>query len=113
MSLTDKTLTCKECGASFAFTAEEQTFYSSRGFTNEPGRCPECRAARKARMGNSTGGYSSGGGGSYSRQPREMHPAVCASCGEETQVPFVPRGDRPVYCSRCYEKVRSYEGGRR
>lgn len=104
MELTDKTLTCRECGASFVFTASEQSFYASKGFTNEPGRCPECRAARRGRTGSSGNSYSSG----YSRQPREMHSAVCASCGQETQVPFVPRGDRPVYCSSCYEKVRSY-----
>ncbi|MBI4565797.1 MAG: zinc-binding protein, partial [Planctomycetes bacterium] len=36
----------------------------------------------------------------------EMHPAVCAQCGKQTQVPFKPRGDRPVYCSDCF-------GGRR
>ena len=79
---TDKTLTCRDCGASFIFTAGEQEFFASRGFTNEPSRCPECRAARKASGGDSrsggqsntrdnssysdssygSGGYSSGGG---------------------------------------------------
>jgi CxxC-x17-CxxC domain-containing protein len=36
-----------------------------------------------------------------------MFPAVCAQCGQETQVPFEPRGDRPVYCSACFESQRS------
>jgi CxxC-x17-CxxC domain-containing protein len=36
-----------------------------------------------------------------------MFPAVCAECGKDTQVPFEPRGDKPVYCSDCYRKVRS------
>jgi CxxC-x17-CxxC domain-containing protein len=31
-----------------------------------------------------------------------MHPAVCASCGQDTQVPFEPREGRPVYCSDCF-----------
>jgi CxxC-x17-CxxC domain-containing protein len=31
-----------------------------------------------------------------------MFPAVCAQCGKDTQVPFQPRGDKPVYCSDCY-----------
>jgi hypothetical protein len=44
----DKTLTCKDCGAEFIFSASEQEFYAEKGFTNEPGRCPSCRAARKA-----------------------------------------------------------------
>jgi CxxC-x17-CxxC domain-containing protein len=35
-----------------------------------------------------------------------MHPAVCATCGKDTQVPFEPRNGRPVYCSDCYATVR-------
>ncbi|MDR3592001.1 MAG: zinc-ribbon domain containing protein [Negativicutes bacterium] len=89
----DKTLTCRECGADFVFTASEQDFFAEKGFTNEPGRCPECRAARK----------QSGGFG-RNRAPREMHPAVCAACGKDTQVPFRPSGDRPVYCSDCFSQ---------
>lgn len=117
---TDKNLTCRDCGQTFVFTAGEQEFYQSRGFTNEPGRCPNCRAARKSERGDgggytsggySSGGYSGGGGGGYDRPRREMHPATCAQCGAETQVPFVPRGDRPVYCSNCYDQVRGSGGG--
>jgi CxxC-x17-CxxC domain-containing protein len=100
----DKTLTCRDCGASFLFTESEQQFYASKGFTNEPSRCPDCRASRKASGGG--GGYSGGGGG-YSSGPREMHTATCASCGNEAKVPFVPRGDRPVYCSDCFSQQRS------
>jgi CxxC-x17-CxxC domain-containing protein len=36
--------------------------------------------------------------------PREMHKATCADCGKETEVPFKPSGDRPVYCQECYQK---------
>nr|WP_216594326.1 CxxC-x17-CxxC domain-containing protein [Methanomethylovorans hollandica] len=35
-----------------------------------------------------------------------MHKATCADCGQETEVPFVPSGDRPVYCRECYQKHR-------
>ena len=39
----DKTLTCKECGNEFVFTAGEQEFYAEKGFQNEPQRCKkEC-----------------------------------------------------------------------
>jgi len=100
MSYADKTLTCADCGTGFTFSASEQEFFASKGFTNEPGRCPDCRAARKQQRGGN--GYSSGG---Y-RQQREMYPAVCASCGKNTQVPFEPRNGRPVYCSDCYSKTR-------
>jgi len=88
----DKTLNCRECGVDFVFSASEQAFYAEKGFANEPGRCPECRAARKQNA-NSRGG---------SRPVREMHAATCAACGVETQVPFRPSGDRPVYCSDCF-----------
>jgi CxxC-x17-CxxC domain-containing protein len=94
----DKVLNCKECDKDFEFTVSEQEFFAQKGFTNEPGRCPECRAARKAKNGNQGGG----GGGGFSRGPREMFPAVCATCGKETTVPFRPSGDKPVYCRECY-----------
>ncbi len=98
MSFTDKTLQCSDCGASFSFTATEQEFFASRGYTNEPKRCPSCRQARKSQRN----GF---GSGSYQRR-RELFPAVCAECGKETEVPFEPREGRPVYCSDCYSKVR-------
>jgi len=98
MSFEDKTLQCADCGASFTFTAEEQEFFKSKGYTNDPKRCPTCREARKAdRYGSSDYGY---------RPQRQMFPAVCAECGKDTEVPFQPREGRPVYCRECYAKVR-------
>ena len=110
INMQDKTLTCRDCNQEFVFTATEQEFFAEKGFTNEPGRCPECRAARKANRGDAgrtSGGYSSGGG--YGAR-REMFPAVCAQCGKDAQVPFQPRTDRPVYCSDCYSTQRSNTG---
>jgi CxxC-x17-CxxC domain-containing protein len=136
MSYQDKTLTCVDCGAPFAFTANEQAFYADRGFTNEPKRCPTCRQSRKSQRNSygSDGATSSYGGGSYSAGSygggggasatagggggggrsgggfggqREMHTVTCDGCGGEAKVPFVPRGDRPVYCSDCYGKQRA------
>ena len=101
MAFEDKSLVCADCGAEFSFTASEQEFYSSKGFTNEPRRCPSCRAARKQDR------YGYGGGGGRDRAPRQMHPVVCAQCGKETEVPFEPRQGRPVYCNECYSKMRA------
>lgn len=53
--MADKTLICKDCGGEFVFTEGEQQFYAEKGFTNEPTRCKECRAAKKARFGGSQG----------------------------------------------------------
>ncbi len=97
MGYTDKSIQCSDCGASFTFSAEEQEFFATKGYTNEPKRCLPCRQARKTeRYGGGYGGYR-----------RQMFPAVCADCGKETEVPFEPREGRPVYCSSCYTKVRT------
>ena len=106
MGFEDKSLQCSDCGTTFTFTTGEQEFFQSKGYTNEPKRCPSCRQARKSERTGS-GSYSSGGYGSGSYgSPRQMFPATCASCGKQTEVPFEPRSGRPVYCSDCYRKVK-------
>lgn len=103
--MSDRTLTCRDCGQAFTFTDGEQTFYQERGYT-EPQRCSSCRAARKAQRADDGGSYGGGGGG-YSAGPREMHPAVCTSCGKQTEVPFRPTAGKPVYCRECFAEQRS------
>ena len=93
MAYEDKTLACVDCGNQFTFSAEDQEFHASRGY-QDPKRCPSCRQTRRSERG----GESSYG--------RTMYDAVCANCGVETQVPFLPRQDRPVYCSDCFAKVK-------
>src|SRR5919202_6107171 len=87
VSFTDKTLTCRDCGSQFTFTAGEQEFYAQKGFDNEPSRCPNCRRARKMQRNEASGGehgygsssgYSSGssyssGGGGYGRSERVQY----------------------------------------
>jgi NAD-dependent SIR2 family protein deacetylase len=53
MSLQDKSLQCSDCGTTFTFSAGEQEFFQSKGFTNEPKRCPSCRRANKAKHSGS------------------------------------------------------------
>jgi ribosomal protein S27AE len=60
MSFTDKSILCPDCGATFTFTAGEQEFYASKGFTNDPKRCPRCRQAKKQQRNGSWNSYSSG-----------------------------------------------------
>ena len=95
VDFSDRTLVCRDCGKPFTWTAGEQTFYAEKGLVNEPARCPECRAARKARLGL--------------EPPRMMHTIVCAECGQETTVPFVPRNGRPVLCSSCFARAKVAE----
>lgn len=104
MQFQDKTLTCRDCGNSFVWTASEQDFYAQKGFTNEPVRCPACRAAKKANMG---------GGGHFGGGSRQMYTATCSNCGKQCQVPFQPRiGEdgkpvKPIYCNDCFRSMKN------
>ena len=118
---TDETLNCVDCNSQFIFSSGEQQFFASKGFQNKPNRCPECRSARKAQRGatgggsSSAGGYSSSGGagGGYGASTggagaarggaREMFQTTCSQCGQTAEVPFQPRGDKPVYCRDCFQ----------
>jgi CxxC-x17-CxxC domain-containing protein len=121
----DQTITCRDCGQEFVFTAGEQAFYAEKDYT-PPQRCSSCRAARKNQRGGGGGGYASGGsdsyssggyssggsrGGGYSSGPREMHAATCSNCGKETEVPFVPTSGKPVYCRECFQDRRNSSSG--
>ncbi len=120
---TDRVMSCLDCGQEFAFTAGEQEFYSQRGFTEPPKRCPSCRAIRKAQRNSSTmsagtmsyssgyertdGGYNGGSSYGAERRPRQTFEAPCADCGKMAQLPFQPTGARPVYCSDCFQSRRA------
>lgn len=86
----DQQMTCADCGAEFTFAASEQAFYADKGFS-APKRCPDCRQKKKDER----------------RANRQFTKVTCASCGTETEVPFVPRNDRPVLCRDCFMKERS------
>lgn len=90
MAQADQTLKCRDCGQDFVWTASEQQFYQEKGFTNPPSRCPSCRKMKKNQQFGE----------------RKMYTITCASCGKQDQVPFEPRGDKPVYCRECFGKQR-------
>ena len=114
---------CTSCGSQFVVPAAEAKFRIDRGLET-PAQCPACRGASRASRnidllalyeradslspqdGRSTNARSGGDG--RSRGPRrggvtqQRYSTVCAACGSDTTVPFVPRGDRPVYCRDCF-----------
>ena len=92
----DITLTCRDCGNEFIFSAGEQEFYAEKGLQNKPQRCKACRDARKAAAADGTA-------------RREFFTAQCARCGGEARLPFQPTSDRPVYCSSCFAAIRAGE----
>jgi CxxC-x17-CxxC domain-containing protein len=104
MSYQDKSIQCSDCGATFTFSADEQEQFASRGYTNEPKRCPTCRLARKSQQNGAGRSYDNSS--SYNSN-RQMYAVKCSDCGKDTQVPFEPSAGRPVYCSDCYRKVKN------
>lgn len=149
IGMSERTLTCRDCGQEFVFTTGEQEFYQQRGFS-DPQRCPTCRQSRKAQRTQSGGGYSSDGGsssgggyssggggyssggggysssgygndsgnsggyssggndrGGYSSAPRQLYPATCSECGQQTEVPFNPTPGKPVFCRDCFQAKKT------
>ncbi|MBI4154910.1 hypothetical protein HY498_02380 [Candidatus Woesearchaeota archaeon] len=47
------------------------------------------------------------------RRPLEMHEVTCDKCGKQCKVPFRPTGDKPVYCSDCFEKTGNFRSRNR
>jgi CxxC-x17-CxxC domain-containing protein len=106
-------LQCSDCGQAFTFTAEDQEFFRERGYS-APKRCKPCRQAKKNEQSGGGGGGSYGGGGGSYRSESQGTSVICSQCGQQTTVPFEPRGDRPVYCQNCYKpKKTNPSGGRR
>lgn len=106
----DRTLNCVDCGVEFIHSAADQEYYVQKGFVSDPKRCTSCRASRRA---SRDGGYEVrdiGGPRGYERgddrPQREYFAVLCSSCGNQAQVPFKPRMDRPVYCSDCFRTVK-------
>lgn len=110
MTYVDRTLVCVDCGVEFIHSAADQEYYVEKGFTSEPKRCTSCRASRRAARDPGYDVREIGGPRGYERgddrPSREYFAVVCSSCGNQAQVPFKPRMDRPVYCSDCFRTVR-------
>ena len=120
----DKALQCVTCGATFVFSAGEQQFHATKGFTNEPRRCQACRQARRGGQRETkpmpperaperpieVAGESPSSQRTTTAPAapaRQRFTATCSACGGEAVLPFEPVGNRPVLCSTCYDKIRT------
>jgi len=95
MELTDKLLKCIDCSTEFVFTADEQLFYSEKGFMHDPKRCKGCKAKR----------------GGVRRRAYQEFRIACSVCGLGTTVPFKPTQGRPVLCRSCYRTQGKMQPG--
>ena len=110
VTYTDRTITCVDCGVEFIHSAADQEYYAQKGFASDPKRCASCRASRRASREAGDDVRDIGGPRGYERGDeriaREYFAVICSSCGNQAQVPFKPRMDRPVYCSDCFRQVK-------
>ena len=86
----DRPVYCREC-------FQNHKPAESRGDSRSGGRSIHDRNDR-----NDRGSRFSRG--SRDERPREMFNATCGDCGNECQIPFKPKEDRPVYCRECFQK---------
>ena len=118
----DTTVTCADCG--------DQCTVPFVPRSNKPVYCSDCfrkykpddsgndrpsRDDRGSRYSRDDRGsrYSRDDRGSrYSRDnDREDTTVTCADCGDQCTVPFVPRSNKPVYCSDCFRKYKPDDSG--
>ena len=59
MSFQDKSIQCSDCRTIFNFSAREQEFFASKGLTNEPRRCPQCRKSKRQQRRGPSGSWTS------------------------------------------------------
>ena len=88
MEFVDRILRCNVCGSDFVFTADEQFFFYTKQFKNDPKRCKPCRAKLSVTKG----------------KPQSETLVQCADCGIQTTVPFKPTRGTPVLCRACFQR---------
>ena len=84
-------------------------FYKSRNYDRKHSKRDLKRFDRPARS------FRNSRNDSQKDQPNESAIVTCADCGRECEIPFVPKHDRPVYCSDCFKhnKPRGLDDQRR
>ena len=110
MTYVDRTLTCVDCGVEFIHSAADQEYYAAEGLRQRPEALHELprQPARRPRRRLRRPRHRRPARLRARRRPpaREYFAVLCSSCGNQAQVPFKPRMDRPVYCSDCFRTVR-------
>ena len=102
------TVTCADCGTEckvpFVPKTDRPVYCSDCFIQNKPQDSRDDRYSRNDRSSRSRNDrYSRNDRSSRSRDNnRESATVTCADCGTECKVPFVPKTDRPVYCSDCF-----------
>lgn len=70
---------------------------------------PRSSFSGKRSGGRSFSAKGSGGRSSGRSLGMNMHAAVCAKCGDNCEVPFVPNNKKPVFCNNCFVRDDNFE----
>ena len=110
----ETTVTCADCGdqctVPFVPRSNKPVYCSDCFRQNKPDDSGRDRPSRDDRGSR----YSRDDRGSrYSRDnDREETTVTCADCGDQCTVPFVPRSNKPVYCSDCFRQNKPDDSSR-
>ena len=95
------TVTCADCGTECEIPfipKHDRPVYCSDCFRqNKPSPQDDYRNERQSRN-NRNSRYS------QDNNRGESATVTCADCGTECEIPFIPKHDRPVYCSDCFRQ---------
>jgi CxxC-x17-CxxC domain-containing protein len=86
----DQTISCKDCGKDFTFTAQEQQYYADQGFKNVPTRCLDCRKNMREKK----------------EATKPKFEVVCSKCQKKIEAPFEPTAETPLFCQKCFEDIK-------
>jgi len=101
------TVTCSDCGNECQIPfkpKDDRPVYCRDCFQNH--KPQERSGGSRFNRGSSYGRNDSGSRFSESsreRRPRKSYTATCSDCGNECQIPFIPKEDRLVYCRDCFQ----------
>jgi len=90
----------KECEVPFKPTGNRPV-YCSDCFRNHESDGGSARSSGNNFRKPSFGGKRNS---SFISRDKQMFNATCDKCARQCEVPFKPTGDKPVYCSDCFEK---------
>jgi CxxC-x17-CxxC domain-containing protein len=115
----DTEVTCSDCGnqctVPFVPRSNKAVYCSDCFRQHKPDDSRDDRRSRDDRGSRSS---SDDRGSRYSRDDRgsrdndrEDTEVTCSDCGNQCTVPFVPRNNRPVYCSDCFRQHKPEDSG--
>ncbi len=101
----------EECEIPFVPKTDRPVYCSDCFRENKPQTSRDDRGSRYSRDDRGSRYSRDDRGSRYSRDDRrpERFPTQCDNCGDDFELPFKPKFDRPVYCSECFGKTKFKE----